>query len=44
MVNASSWSYVFSGAELITAFNNNPNLLNMRNDYSIWGNRKSVSG
>ena len=44
MANASSWSYVFSGAELITAFNNNPNLLNMRNDYSIWGNRKSVSG
>jgi hypothetical protein len=41
---ASSRSYAFTEGELITAFNNNPNLLNMRNDYSIWGNRKSVSG
>ena len=36
--------YTFSGGELITAFNNNPNLLNMRNDYSIWGERTSTSG
>ncbi len=41
---ASSTAYTFSGSELITAFNNNPNLLNMRNDYSIWGERKGVSG
>lgn len=37
-------AYTFSGGELITAFNNNPNLLNMRNDYSIWGERKGTSG
>ncbi len=37
-------AYTFSGGELITAFNNNPNLLNMRNDYSIWGERKGASG
>lgn len=37
-------SYTFSGSELITAFNNNPNLLNLRNDYSIWGERTGVSG
>ena len=36
--------YVFSGAELITAFNNNLNLLNIRNDFSIWGERTAVSG
>lgn len=41
---ASSSAYTFSGSELITAFNNNPSLLNMRNDYSIWGERKGVSG
>ena len=39
---ASSYSYVFNGAELITAFNNNPNLLNMRNDYSVWGVKDGV--
>lgn len=37
-------SYTFSGSELITAFNNNPNLLNLRNDYSIWGERTGISG
>lgn len=37
-------AYTFSGGELITAFNNNPNLLNMRNDYSIWGERVGSSG
>jgi len=37
-------AYVFNEGELVTAFNNNPNLLNLRNDYSIWGTRKSISG
>ena len=36
--------YVFSGGELITTFNNNPNLLNLKNDFSIWGEREGVSG
>ena len=39
---ASSYSYMFSGGELITAFNNSPNLLNVKNDYSIWGTRESI--
>jgi hypothetical protein len=39
---ASSYSYIFNGGELITSFNNNPNLLNVRNDYSIWGTRESI--
>ena len=41
---ASTHAYMFSGSELITAFNNNPNLANVRNDYSIWGERTSISG
>lgn len=41
---SSSVAYVFNEGELVTAFNNNPNLLNLRNDYSIWGTRKSISG
>jgi hypothetical protein len=38
------YSYEFYGSNLITSFNNNPNLLNLRNDYSIWGERDSISG
>lgn len=41
---ASSQGYVFHEGELITAFNNNPNLTNMKNDYSIWGTRASAKG
>ena len=44
LATSSSVSYVFNEGELVTAFNNNPNLLNMRNDYSVWGNRTTVSG
>jgi hypothetical protein len=44
LAQSSATAYTFSGGELITAFNNNPNLLNMRNDYSIWGERVGSSG
>jgi hypothetical protein len=44
MMLSSATAYTFSGGELITAFNNTPNLSNLRNDYSIWGERTSVSG
>lgn len=36
--------YSFSNNSLISSFNNNPNLLNLRNDFSIWGNRKTTGG
>lgn len=36
--------YTFSGGELITSFNNSPDLGNVKNDFSIWGQRTSVSG
>ena len=37
-------AYVFSGSELISAFSNQPNLNNIRNDFSVWGSRKGVGG
>lgn len=36
------WS--FHDSTLITSFNNNPNLMNVKNDFSIWGARKGRSG
>ena len=41
---ASTHSYVFSGSELIKSFNNNPQIGNMKNDYSIWGQKGSKDG
>jgi hypothetical protein len=41
---SSEHAYEFHGSNLITAFNNNPNLLNLKNDYSIWGEREGLSG
>ena len=38
------YSYIFNQSELITAFNNTPNLKNLKNDFSIWGERTSVLG
>ena len=36
------YAYEFHDGELITAFNNTPNLNNLRNDYSVWGARKGA--
>ena len=36
--------YHFENGTLITSYQNTPNLQNLRNDYSIWGTRKSVNG
>ena len=44
LANSSATSYIFNEGELITAFTNNPNILNLRNDYSVWGVRKTLSG
>lgn len=41
---ADSEVYNFTENQLITAFNNSPNLNNLRNDYSVWGSRKGSSG
>ena len=39
-INNSSYAYSFVNSSLISSFSNNPNLLNLRNDYSIWGSSK----
>lgn len=38
---SSAYSYSFENGVLITAYQNSPNLLNLRNDFSIWGKKKS---
>ena len=43
-VENSAVTYSFIDNNIITAFNNAPNLSNLRNDFSIWGVRKGVSG
>lgn len=40
---ASEFIYSFEGNNLISSFSNNPNLNNLRNDFSIWGTRKNVN-
>lgn len=44
IADASATTYSFLGNELLVSFNNTPNLQNLKNDYSIWGNRTSASG
>ena len=38
----SALSYSFIGDQIVTTFANNPNLKNIKNDYAIWGKKKSV--
>ena len=40
---SSTPTYRLEGNDLITSFNNAPNLANLKNDYSIWGARKSAT-
>ena len=42
--NTTSFSYSFENANLISSFTNTPDYANLRNDFSIWGTRKSVNG
>ena len=36
--------YTFEGTKLITAINNAPKYSNVKNDFVVWGTRKSVTG
>ena len=38
------YSYSFNDQILVSSFQNTPNLANVKNDFSIWGTYKSVSG
>ena len=40
----SSYTYSFEDGILLTAFNNSPNINNIKNDFSIWGKRKGITG
>ena len=40
----SEFSYNFEGNKLVSSMNNSPNLLNIKNDYKIWGIRKTTAG
>lgn len=40
----SNLTFNFVGSNLISAISNTPNLLNVRNDYSVWGKKKTTSG
>ena len=42
--HSSSIAYSFDNNKLITSFSNSPNLSNLKNDYSIWGQRTGISG
>lgn len=39
-----SIAYHFDNSNLITSFNNQPNLLNAKNDYTVWGVKKGIGG
>ena len=41
---ATQYSYKFEDEELFTAISNSPNINNLKNDFSIWGTRKSATG
>jgi len=43
-VESSQYSYSFEDVNLISSFSNTPSLNNLKNDYSVWGVRKGVSG
>ena len=43
-VNKSSIIWSFVDGQLVSAFQNTPNLLNLRNDFSVWGTKKTSAG
>lgn len=44
ITNASSAIYKFNNSKLIQSFNSVPNILNLKNDYVVWGTKAGVSG
>lgn len=43
-VNKSTPIWNFTDNQLVSAFQNTPNILNLRNDFAIWGKKKTTSG
>jgi hypothetical protein len=44
VMNTQNKIFNLTNGHLITSFSNTPNLLNLRNDFSVWGKYKSISG
>jgi hypothetical protein len=38
---ATPYSYNFVGTTLFTAFNNTPDIANLKNDFTVWGTNKN---
>ena len=43
-VEASPYSYRFEGNGLVNSLSNNPIINNIKNDFTVWGTRKSILG
>ena len=43
-VYASSLAYEFNDLALFTSFSHNPTINNLKNDFSVWGERETISG
>ena len=43
VIYSSAETYVFEGGKLVTSYSNKPNILNIKNDYSVWGAMKGTS-
>lgn len=37
-------TWTFEGGELVSSFNNSPNLANVKNDYALWGTKTTLTG
>ena len=44
IMHISPYSYRFEDPKLFTAISNSPNINNLKNDFAIWGSRKSATG
>jgi hypothetical protein len=44
IVEKSKYSYSFENVNLISSFSNTPAINSLKNDYSVWGTRKGVTG
>lgn len=38
------YSYEFNDLSMFTSFNNNPNIKNLKNDFTVWGEYKTATG
>ena len=43
-MEASPYAYIFKDLSLFTSFPESPNISNVKNDFTILGNKKSING